>query len=199
MSSAFTPVMQRGNGVLKCPSLTLFACRLHSSILAQKLRGWIMNLVGPERFKVSYTPEKPTILCERGTSKFSGHMTSRKPKLYIFSRDSIPIYVGATVQGMASRLNQGWKARGASGYHGYRFRHDGSEVNLDVWVDIDEVQARADDLRSGSDIETVEAEIVYLLRHRTEQWPAFQTEIHFYQSASKHREKAEKVLAFYGL
>lgn len=158
-----------------------------------------MKLVGPERFKVTYTPVKPTILCERGTSKFSGYMTSGKPKLYIFSRDSKPIYVGATVQSMASRLNLGWKAQGAGGYHGYRFRHEGSEVNLDVWIDIDEVQARGDGMRSGSDIETIEAEIVYLLRHRTGQWPAFQTEIHFYESNSAHRKEAEKVVAFYGI
>ena len=158
-----------------------------------------MNLVGPERFKVTYTPEKPTILCGRGTNKFSGHMTSGKPKLYIFSRDGKPIYVGATVQKMASRLNLGWKAKGVGGYHGYRFRHEGTEVNLDVWVDTDEVQKTSADLRSGSDIETVEAEIVYLLRHRTGQWPAFQTEIHFYQSDGTHREAAEKVMSFYGL
>lgn len=158
-----------------------------------------MNLLGPSRFKVTYTPTDKAILCELGKSKFSGHMTGKRPKLYIFSRDGLPIYVGATVQSMASRMNLGWKANGKGGFYGYRFRHEGSEIDLDVWVDTDAVVERTDGMRSGSDIETVEAEIVYLLRHRTKQWPAYQTEIHFYQSNPEHRREAEKVIARYRL
>lgn len=157
-----------------------------------------MNLIGPSRFKVTYTPYRKSILCEKQTSKFSGLMTSKKPKLYIFSRDGKPLYVGATVQSMSARLSLGWKDN-ESGYYGFQLRHEGSEVDLDVWVDTDPVQPRINGRRSGSDIETVEAEVVYLLRHRTGQWPAFQTEIHFYQSADRHREQAETVLRHYRL
>ncbi|MDR6819580.1 hypothetical protein J2X76_004772 [Neorhizobium sp. 2083] len=156
-----------------------------------------MNLQGPARFKVKYTPEEKAITCEKGLPKFSGEMTSKKPKLYIFSRDGVPIYVGATVRSMSSRLATGWTAEGKGGYYGYGFRHEGSAVDLDVWYDSDPVKLREDGKRSGSDIETVEAEVVYLLRHRTGQWPAYQTEIHFYQSNADHRESAERIVDFF--
>ncbi|MBW9066099.1 hypothetical protein JNB71_22585 [Rhizobium herbae] len=158
-----------------------------------------MNLVGPARFKINYTPNEKKILCERGTNKFSGLTSSKQPKLYIFSRDNKPIYVGATVRPMGERLRVGWQAQGEGGYHGYGFRLEGDAVDLDVWVDTDPVRERAEGKRSGSDIETIEAEVVYLLRHRNGQWPAFQTEIHFYQSDPDHHREAEKVMAHYGL
>lgn len=156
-----------------------------------------MNLQGPARFKVTYTPDKASIVCERGTPRFSGDTSGSKPKLYVFSRVNIPIYVGATVRSMGARLRNGWTAAGEGGFYGYRFRHEGSQVDLDVWADIDPVRQRDSGMRSGSDIETIEAEIVYLFRHRTGQWPAYQTEIHFYQSNADHRREAEKVMAHY--
>ena len=158
-----------------------------------------MNLLGPTRFKVRYTPSTKAITCERGTAKFSGEMTGKKPKLYIFSRNGVPLYVGATIRPMASRLNLGWKAQGKGGFWGYSFRHEGSEVDLDVWFDGDPVIDRRAGKRSGSDIETVEAEVVYLLRHRTGKWPASQTEIHFYQSEPEHLWQAEKIVANFGI
>jgi hypothetical protein len=46
------------------------------------------------------------------------------------------------------------------------------------------------------DIETVEAEVVYLIR-AAGQWPAFQTEIHFHPSSPRHRELAEEIMSHY--
>jgi hypothetical protein len=46
-------------------------------------------------------------------------------------------------------------------------------------------------------METVEAEVVHLLRGRYGQWPAFQTEIHFHPSTSSHRRAAREVLELY--
>ncbi|PAQ01091.1 hypothetical protein LRP31_24120 [Mesorhizobium mediterraneum] len=158
-----------------------------------------MNLQGPLRYKVVYTPQKPSIICERGTPRFAGNASGANPKLYIFSRDGVPIYVGATIRSMGARMRDGWKASGENGFYGYRFRHEGSAVDLDVWADVDPVRRRDAGMRSGSDIETIEAEVVYLLRHRTGQWPAYQTEIHFYQSNFEHRREAERVMAHYGL
>lgn len=158
-----------------------------------------MDLRGPYRFKVTYDPTEKQILCERGRNKFSDPLTSKKPKIYVFSRGGKPIYVGATIQSMSTRLRLGWSADGTGGFYGYRFRKQGSEVDLDVWVDFDAVTPRPEDEKSGSDIETIEAEIVYLLRHRTGEWPAFQTEIHFYQSGDDHRREAEKVVSYYGI
>jgi hypothetical protein len=50
--------------------------------------------------------------------------------------------------------------------------------------------------RNERDIETVEAEVVYLIRSAG-QWPKFQTEIHFYPSTPHHRKMAAKIMARY--
>lgn len=116
---------------------------------------------------------------------------SKNPKLYIASVDGKPIYVGITKQSMQRRLQYGWKAAGTHGYYGYAWRHNGTAAELDVWEHAD---AEAPNER---DIETVEAEIVYLIRHRCGQWPAFQTEIHFYESSEVHRTVAAQILGHY--
>jgi hypothetical protein len=52
------------------------------------------------------------VACERGTSKFSGIATSRKPKLYVVSVDEKPIYVGLTKQPIRNRLRLGMEREG---------------------------------------------------------------------------------------
>lgn len=152
-----------------------------------------MQIVGPERYDLSYTQESFTVLCAKGTNRFSGIARSLVPKLYIASVNGKPVYVGITKRGMQQRLTYGWKATGKSGYYGYAWRRKGTAAVLDVWGHTDAAD------RNEREIETVEAEVVFLLRHRTNQWPAFQTEIHFYQSTDEHRRVAEKILAHYGL
>ena len=67
---------------------------------------------------------------------------------------------------------------------------------LDVW---------AEEPREGKDpadmlgIETVEAEVVFLLRQKLCQWPEYQTEIHFHPSGPVHRELARRILLHYTL
>jgi hypothetical protein len=78
-----------------------------------------MNIVGPERYVLAITPTSFAVACERGTSKFSGIATSRKPKLYVVSVDEKPIYVGLTKQPIRKRLRLGWNAKGETGYYGY--------------------------------------------------------------------------------
>jgi hypothetical protein len=46
------------------------------------------------------------------------------------------------------------------------------------------------------DIETVEAEVVFLIRGAG-QWPLHQTEIHFHTSTQVHRDAAAKVMSQY--
>ncbi len=46
------------------------------------------------------------------------------------------------------------------------------------------------------DIETVEAEVVYRIRHAG-QWPQYQTEIHFHESKRVHRDVAASILGHY--
>jgi hypothetical protein len=149
-----------------------------------------MQIEGPERYELTFTPETFTALCAKGTNKFSGLSTTELPKLYIASIDDKPIYVGMTKQSIRTRLRFGWNAKGKGGYHGYAWRHANSSAVLDVWCHVDAID------RNERDIETVEAEVVYLIR-AAGQWPAFQTEIHFYPSLPRHREVAAEIMSHY--
>ena len=53
---------------------------------------------GPRTLRSRDHANSFAVACERGTSKFSGIATSRKPKLYVVSVDEKPIYVGLTKQ-----------------------------------------------------------------------------------------------------
>ena len=149
-----------------------------------------MRVSGPDRYKLSFDASAFTVECAKGTPNFSGSATTKKPKLYVVSVDDQPIYVGVTKQPMRNRLRFGWNAKGAHGYHGYAFRHKLREANLDVWCHED-----ASD-NSTLDIETVEAEVVFLIR-TAGQWPLHQTEIHFYPSSEQHRQIAALVMSRY--
>lgn len=71
-----------------------------------------MRIEGPERYQLSFTRDAFTLLCAKGTNKFSGLATSALPKLYIASTDNKPIYVGITKQRVRDRLRLGWNANG---------------------------------------------------------------------------------------
>ncbi len=152
-----------------------------------------MDVAEIGRYKLSFDSSKFTVLCPRGTNKFSGLATSGLPKLYIASADGKPIYVGITKQSMRNRLRLGWKANGESGYYGYAWRHRFSEANLDIWCHKD-----AQSEKMSLDIETIEAEVVYLIR-KAGQWPIFQTEIHFHPSNEEHRAVAAQIVGKFGI
>src|SRR5450631_430587 len=103
--------------------------------------GWrdAMQIEGPERYELTFTPETFTALCAKGTNKFSGLSIAELPKLYIASIDDKPIYVGMTKQSIRTRLRFGWNAKGKGGYHGYAWRHGNSSAVLDVWCHIDAI------------------------------------------------------------
>src|SRR5574341_974991 len=114
---------------------------------------------------------------------FTGRAASSWPKLYVAVAENRPIYVGITRQSISSRLRLGWKAAGSSGYYGYAWRRSLKAASLFVWY------ADADHgAESQRELETVEAEVVFVIRY-TGQWPAFQTEIHFYPSNETHRDR----------
>jgi len=146
-----------------------------------------MKIVGPERYTLSFDPEKCKVTCPRGTAKFSRLATSKLPKLYIVAVEATPIYVGITRQSMRARFRLGFKATGANGYHGYAWRRELTAADLYVWFHEDPPAEKAD-----RDIETVEAEIVFLVR-QAGQWPAYQTEIHFHASTQVHRDAAANI------
>jgi hypothetical protein len=151
-----------------------------------------MKISGPERYKLSFNSESFAVQCQKGTQKFSGIATSKKPKLYIVSVNEKPIYVGVTKQSLRNRLRLGWKASGEGGYYGYDFRHHFKEANIDVWCHENAPE------KATWDIETVEAEVVFLIRCLG-QWPSHQTEIHFHPSEPFHRDIAVSILGHFAL
>jgi hypothetical protein len=149
-----------------------------------------MRIQGPDRYQLNFTVNGFTVLCAKGTNKFSGFATAELPKLYVASIEGAPVYVGITKQSIRNRLRLGWNASGDSGYYGYAWRHVHESAVLDIWCHVDAFE------RNERDIETVEAEVVYLIR-AAGQRPAFQTEIHFHPSSQRHREIAEQIMRRY--
>jgi hypothetical protein len=151
-----------------------------------------MKISGPDRYELAVTSTSYSVTCARGTSKFSGIATSRKPKLYVVSTEDQPIYVGVTKQPIRNRFRLGWNAKGETGYYGYAWRHHHPRVVLDVWCHDDPPPSN-----DCLDIETIEAEVVFLIR-TAGQWPKHQTEIHFHQSNEEHRAAAASIMKRYG-
>ena len=100
-------------------------------------------------------------------------------KIYVIKHKSDVIYVGITSQAISIRLRGGLKASGIHGYHGYAFKNL-ELVDLFVfWFPEKKLQ-----------IEAIEAEIVYLVRSRTGEWPKYQTEIHFHKATEREKRIA---------
>ncbi|MCC6285547.1 MAG: hypothetical protein IT439_09655 [Phycisphaerales bacterium] len=66
------------------------------------------------------------------------------------------------------------------------------DATLDVWC-----PTSASGPLTPVDAETIEAEIVFLIR-QSGQWPMYQTEIHFHESNADHRRIAAEIMAHYG-
>lgn len=139
-----------------------------------------MKISGPERFTLAFNPKK----C---TAKFSGLANTKLPKLYVVVSGGELIYVGVTKRTIQARFYNGWNANGKNGYHGYAWRHTHTEAELYVWSHEDAPEG------STLDLETVEAEVVFLIRN-SGQWPRSQTEIHFHPSRKEHRELARRIM-----
>jgi hypothetical protein len=152
-----------------------------------------MRISDPQRYKLNFDSQSFVVECQEGTPQFSGIATSKKPKLYIVSVDEKPIYVGVTKQSIRNRLRFGWNANGEGGYYGYAWRHHLKEANIDIWCHED-----APEENPSLDIETVEAEVVFLIRSAG-QWPLHQTEIHFHPSTPAHRDIAASIMTRYAL
>jgi hypothetical protein len=78
------------------------------------------------------------------------------------------------------------------GYYGYALNDKHSAADFDIWCHENPPAKNSD-----RDMETVEAEVVFLIR-RAGRWPLFQTEIHFHPSMPHHRKIAETIIAHYG-
>ena len=152
----------------------------------------LMKLCGPFTYRIAFTREGITsVEGPEGQKNFSGQGSLKSPKLYIISNGNKPLYVGATKRRVSDRLRDGFKASGEHGYYGYDWRRTLTKANFDIWVQVE------GDIGTIREIETVEAEVVFLIRKGFGQWPAHQTEIHFHPSEAIHREEARKIVDHY--
>jgi len=148
-----------------------------------------MKLVGPERYEMTLTRKRFTISTPSGVQELSSRAQARRPKLYVVARGRRPVYVGITNQPIRARLRLGWSADGSHGYYGYAFRRHLKAASVFIWF-----HPRVAGKKAIRELETIEAEVAYIVRKQG-QWPAFQTEIHFYPSRAAHRRAARAVVA----
>ena len=149
----------------------------------------MLILEGPDTVELEFDSANCRVIHPNKAPTFTGRASKAWPKLYVAVFNNAPIYIGITRQRISARLKMGWTARGESGYHGYAWRRHLTRATLWVWyADADQGKV------SQRELETIEAEIVYLIREAG-QWPEFQTEIHFHQSTEAHRLEARRVLA----
>ncbi len=143
----------------------------------------------------------------RDKGEYGPPFSERGPKLYIVSSGGRPIYVGAATIPIKDRLSNGIKPSSKYRYLWSRFPLE--ELTVDVWI----VRLNDQDIETMNDdpnmqlamnhtinkepqdiiLETVEGEVVNLIRQSCEQWPKYQMEIHFHQSHSEHLEIAERI------
>jgi hypothetical protein len=146
-----------------------------------------VKLERTQRYRLEAGTDSCSVVAPNGSHHFVAPATQRIPKLYIASRNGAPIYVGITSQSMATRLRFGFRANGKHGYHGYRWRGQ-SDLDLDIWY-LDDVPPAT----AAAELECIEAEVVFLTRQTFNQWPEFQTEIHFHSSNTFHRDVAARI------
>jgi len=119
------------------------------------------------------------------TSIFKKPVTcSKLPKLYILKHKTQIIYIGVTSQNITNRFRYGLKAKGKHGYYGYRWKDLKEELTVLIWCFPGE---------SISRIESIEAEIVFAVRHNTSQWPEYQIEIHFRNVTDEEKKMAQLI------
>ena len=149
-----------------------------------------MNLSEPQEYNLKIGNDFSYELSQSGKlCKFSRPATVRGiAKLYTVTMGKTLIYVGIAKQPMSSRLNYGFKSNGKAGYHGYKWKNIREDLKLNVWV-----AKSGNEYVSLSDIEVIEAEVAYLCRHLSGQWPTYQHEIHFHQSKHIHRKLAQAI------
>ncbi len=149
----------------------------------------LMKLDDPSDFDLSLAGGVYQLFRGSAHAKFAAPASTRGiAKLYTLADGPSLIYVGIAQQPMASRLSYGFRANGKSGYYGYKWKEYKGALRLSIWT------ARA----SGGyvplhELEIIEAEVAFLCRQHSDQWPAYQHEIHFYPSMRRHRDAAARI------
>ncbi len=124
-----------------------------------------------------------SVLAEDGTKHFVSPVTKKGKKIYLVGKNGLIHYVGITRRPIRSRLRDGVKPNHKTGYHGYKWLKENGDHCLIIWTFEDDTH-----------VEAVEAEIVHFFRKKYDQWPKYQTEIHFHPTDEKQRALAKRVL-----
>ena len=124
-----------------------------------------------------------SILAKDGTDHFISPVTKKNNKIYLLGKNGLIHYIGITKQSMASRLRYGVKPNHKSGYHGYKWLKENGKHCLIIWI-----------FNNNVNVEAIEAEIVHFFRKQFNQWPEYQTEIHFHPTTKDERTLAKTVL-----
>jgi hypothetical protein len=140
---------------------------------------------GPFKYKIKINNGR---IVTKGTFKFP--VTVKNPKIYVLSKNYDVIYVGVTSQPIRSRLRMGENhyKKPKNGYSGYKWLIENGIFDISIWI-CDEVEEN----ESKQYIETIEAEIAYLIRKNNKQWPKYQNEIHFHESTKEQRLCADTI------
>ena len=152
-----------------------------------------MKLSSPQEYLLTlYDGGRYSVEGANGETKFSSPASSPNiPKLYVIYDGKVIHYVGAATRRMSERLRSGFNAKGLHGYHGYKWKKHESMLGLTIWA-----LKGVSDEDAWQELETIEAEIVFLCRLYTEQWPASQHEIHFHKSKEHHRKLALQIFEY---
>jgi hypothetical protein len=124
-----------------------------------------------------------SVTSENGVSHFTSPVTKHNNKVYLVGINQTIHYIGTAKQPIGARMRYGVKPNHKTGYHGYKWLNKNGTHNLMIWIIAEKINAEA-----------VEAEIAYLFRNKTKQWPKYQTEIHFHQTDERERLLARGIL-----
>ena len=171
-----------------------------------------MELTEHTRYRIEFPYEYVNPKGENGEKAFVPPFNREGLKLYVISDGGTPIYVGRTKDPILERLGSG--LRPSPNSYGYLWRHYLKEATIDIWIltldkqDISEMEEDPSMKRAKKDnseearieeiiIETLEAEVVFLIRQRAGKWPKYQSEIHFHQSQKMHKRIAAEIVSHF--
>ena len=156
------------------------------------------SIIEKETYKIKITD---SAIVPTEPNKYNAHANNGKCfKIYIVKNGNRFLYVGMAKQSIRSRFAGSFRAflkkqeNGVSEYSGYsgykwidEFQKSKEELDLIVVPFNDKISEN-----DKSFIEAIEAEIVYLIRNKTNQWPIKQHEIHFHNIQGT-KEIAEEI------
>ena len=131
-----------------------------------------------------------------GVSLNSGLLGNTNYKIYIPTLEEKFIYVGLTKQKLGTKFQQGFRSylkdlngSRVGGYGGYKWikKHIETGVKLTLYVfDLGHQISK-------NEAESIEAEIVFIVRQTTNKWPLEQNEIHFNNGFPKSYTRAQEI------